>query len=202
LTAVPGDLYAYKYQETRVAGFGPWFSACLILSIGLGMWVMISSRWRWQLLLMMLTIIASLSISRHLWWPRFGPQFWLLPILPIVFAFRIDVSGIRLILARVILCLLIVNAVIVAGVRLHWDATSAVTLRNQLRQLRDSGAKYDLQTLYFADSAKVKLNEAGIKVGSVARNPFPKSGELLSAVYGSRYCIHYRPAAGSAPPQP
>ena len=43
-TARLEDLYAYKYHETRVAGFGPFFSGCLILAFFLGLILMVKMR--------------------------------------------------------------------------------------------------------------------------------------------------------------
>jgi 4-amino-4-deoxy-L-arabinose transferase-like glycosyltransferase len=201
-TAVPADLYAYRFHEIRVAGFGPWFSGCLILALILGVWVIIGApAWRWLLALMVLAVVASLSISRHLSWARFGPQLWLLPILPVAFAFRAGGSSRRLMMARVVLCLLMVNAALVAGVRLRWDANAAITLRNQMRQLRESGAEYEVQLNYFVDSTEMRLREAGVKfkdIGGSARSPaIPNSEELKSVVDGYQHAVRYRRVADS-----
>ena len=93
-TARVSDLYTYTYQEPRVAALGPFFSGCFPLSVAFGVWLLfrLDRASRWALILAAGTIVASLLISRHSWWPRYGPQLWLLPIVPAVFAFRESAS--------------------------------------------------------------------------------------------------------------
>lgn len=195
-TAVPADLYAYKYHETRVAGFGPFFSGCLVLSFLLGVWILVGKEpLRWLLVLMVLTVLASLSLSRHLWWPRYGPQFWLVAILPLAFTLRHAASGHRRPMTRMVLCLLLVNAVIVSFVRLRWETKASITLRQQLRQMRDSGQEYEVQTMYFDDSMNVRLHAAGVKFSDVGMKALPNSLELMSVVEEYPAPVRYRVAA-------
>jgi hypothetical protein len=197
-SATFSDLYAYKYHETRVAGFGPFFSGCLILAFLLGLLLIFKQRAvRWPLLLMAATVVLSLGLSRHLWWPRYGPQLWLLPILPLAFSFRQRVSGYKLVLTHAILFLLIANAAIVSWVRLKWETNASITLRQQLKQMGESGQVYDVQTNYFDDSWRVRLLEAGVKFQDVGMSKLPGSQELMSVVEGYPLAIHYRIASGS-----
>jgi len=67
------DWQAYRFHETRVAGFGPWFSAILIVSIVLVFKIsLLNKKYRWPLLLALTTVCCSVLYSRHLWWPRFA----------------------------------------------------------------------------------------------------------------------------------
>jgi hypothetical protein len=200
-TAVPADLYAYKYHETRVSGFGPFFSGCLLLAFILGAWMLLGKQpSRWLLVLMAVTILASLSLSRHLWWPRYGPLFWLLPMLPLAFTLRQSSSPYRLLLARTLLCLLVANAAVVSFVRLHWETKASITLRHQLRQMRNSGREYEVRTMYFDDSTNVRLHEAGVKFRDVGMTSLPGSLELLSVIEEYPFPVRYRVAADA--PQP
>jgi hypothetical protein len=192
-TAGLGDLYAYKYHETRVAGFGPFFSGCLLLSASLGVWLLIPrSSLRWALLLPLGAIIASLLISVHLWWPRYGPQLWLLPIVPLVAAFGADRSKFQVGVSWALLVLLLCNAGIVAAVRLRWETTASLTLRRQLQELRESGNEYEFNTNYFGESAKVRLGEAGVRFRDVGSKTFQNGRELMSVVEGYPRAIRYR----------
>jgi hypothetical protein len=199
-TARLEDLYAYKYHETRVAGFGPFFSGCLILAFLLGLILMVTMRAaRWPLVLMSAAVICSLLLSRHLWWPRYGPQLWLLPILPVAFAFRQRVSGVKLVLARVIFFVLIANTAIVSWVRLQWETNASITSRQQLKQMRDSGQVYEVQTNRFIDSWPVRLREANVGFVDVGTMKLPDGQELMSVVEGYPLAIRYRVVAGGAP---
>jgi hypothetical protein len=192
-TARPGDLYAYKYHETRVAGFGPFFSGCLLLSLALGIWLLIPrSPLRWALLLPAGAIIASLLISVHLWWPRYGPQLWLLPIVPVVLAFGAGRSRWQVGAGWALWALLLANASIVAGVRLHWETTASLTLRRQLQELRESGKEYEFYTGVFGEAVKVRLAEAGVRFRDLGSKTFPDGHELMSVVEGYPRATRYR----------
>ena len=197
-TATLDDLYAYKYHETRVSGFGPYFSGALLLALGLALLVAIhTGEHRWLLALLMATVAASLLVSHQLWWPRYGPQLWLLPILPLAFTLRFSTKRWRRGCAWAVLCLLLVNAAIVAYVRLDWETRATLRLSAQLHALRDSHLLYDVRTLYFGDSWNVRLTEAGVQFRDVGSAKLPGSQTLTSVVDGYPMPVEYRPVAGS-----
>ncbi len=194
LTARLHDLYTYTYQEPRVAALGPYFSACFLLSIALGIWLLfqLDSSSRRTLLLASATIVASLLISKHSWWPRYGPQIWLLPIVPIVFAFRESSSRLQVRLTWALVALLLFNAAIVATVRFNWETRASLTLRHQLRDLRNSGQEYEVSTRFFDDAAKERLTEAQVRFRDLGMPKLPNGHELKSVVEGYPDPIRYR----------
>lgn len=192
-TARLEDLYAYKYHETRVAGFGPFFSGCLILAFILGVALLFAApAVRWPMLLIASAVVCSLLLSRHLWWPRYGPQLWLLPILPVALALRQRVRGYKLALACATLALLFADTAIVSFVRLQWETNATLTLRGQLKELRDSGRVYEVQTMRFQDAWDVRLTEAGVPFVDVGMQKLPDSQELMSVVEGYPWPVRYR----------
>jgi hypothetical protein len=193
-TARLHDLYTYTYQEPRVAALGPFFSGCLLLSIALGVWLLfnLNSSSRWLLVLASATIAASLLISKDSWWPRYGPQLWLLPIIPMLFAFRESSSRLQVRLTWGLSALLLFNAVIVATVRFNWETRASLTLRHQLRDLRNSGQDYEFSTRYFDDSAKERLTEAHVRFRDLGMTKLPTGHELESVVEGYPDAIRYR----------
>jgi len=177
------DLYAYTYQETRVAGFGPWFSGCLLLSLALTTWLVadrIPSRW--MLLLICATIVGSLLMNRHLWWPRYGPQLWWLPILPLILTLQPGRPRRQQGLAWAVLGVLLLNALIVTGVRMKWETTHSIALRRQLKNMHDAGTEYRVSTRYFTASARVRLGEVGIRYQDLGMKKLPSGHELVSVV--------------------
>lgn len=181
--AHPADLYAYTYQETRVAGFGPWFSGCLLLAIVLAAWLAATHPPHpWQTLLIAATIAASLLINRHLWWPRYGPQLWWLPILPLILALQPERPRRQQQCAWSLLALLLLNALLVAGVRMRWETTHSLALRHQLRDLHNSGQQYRVSTRFFADSVRERLAEAGVPYQDLGMTKLPQGHELTSVV--------------------
>jgi hypothetical protein len=193
-TAHLHDLYTYTYQEPRVAALGPYFSGCFLLSVALGVWLLfqLDASSRWMLVLTSATIIASLLISKDSWWPRYGPQIWLLPIVPMVFAFRESASRLQVRLTWALCTLLLFNAAIVATVRFHWETRASLTLRHQLRDLRNSGQEYEFSTRFFDDSAKERLTEAHVRFRDLGMPKLPKGHELESVVEGYPDPIRYR----------
>ncbi len=202
-TAQLDDLYAYKYHETRVAGFGPFFSGCLLFSLALGVWLLIpGSPLRWVLLLLAGTIVASLLISVHLWWPRYGPQLWLLPIVPVVVAFGAGRSKWQVGAGWALLAMLMANAGVVAAVRLHWETNASLALRRQLQEMRESGKQYEVSTGRFGESPKVLLAEAGVRFNDLGVKKLPNSHGLQSVVEGYPVEIWYRLAGEQDPAAP
>jgi hypothetical protein len=203
-TARPYDLYAYTFHDPRVAGLGPWFSGCLVLAFALGVWLLIKldASSRWLLALTAATIIASLLLSKDMWWARYGPQLWLLPILPIVFAFRENAamleSRLQARLTWVLCGLLICNAGIVAAARLNWDIGATLTLRQQMRAMREagqeSGQEYDFYCRYFDDSLRERLTEANVKIHNLSAAKVANGTELKSVVEGYHWAVQYHVA--------
>jgi len=192
-TARLSDLYSYTYQESRIAALGPFFSGCLVLSAVLWLGLLMNKRpLHWPLMLVMSTVIASLLLSPHLWWPRYAPQMWLLPIVPLFFIFGEKYTGWWLGTTWTIFTLLVLNAAIVAGIRMHWETRASLTLHHQLRDLHASGQEYEFGTRYFSDSAKVRLTAAGVRFRDVGMTKILKGHELTSVVEGYPDAIRYR----------
>ena len=193
-TAHLHDLYAYTYQDPRVAALGPLFSACFVLAAALGVWLLLrlDSSSRWLLILVSATILASLLISKDCWWPRYGPQLWLLPIVPMLFAFRESSSRLQVRLSWALCALLLVNAAVVAAVRFNWETHATLTLRHQLRDLRNSGQEYEFSTRFFDDSVKERLTEAHVRFRDLGMRKLPHGHELESVVEGYPDAVRYR----------
>jgi hypothetical protein len=169
-------------------------SGCLLLSAAIGVWLLfrLDSSSRWLLVLASATIVASLLISKDSWWPRYGPQLWLLPIVPMALAFRESSSHLQVRLAWAGCALLLFNAVIVATVRFNWETRASLTLRHQLRDLRNSGQEYEFSTRFFDDSAKERLTEAHVRFRDLGMTELPTGHELESVVEGYPEAIRYR----------
>ena len=189
-TARPADLHYYDYHETRVAGFGPYFSGALLVSLGLAAWLLSQSKSpRWVLLLAGLTIVGSLLISVDLWWPRLGPQLWLLPILPAVFVFWDARSSRATGTAWLLMVLLLINAGIVAGVHLAWETKASLKLRQQLTGLRQSGKTVEICFNHFIRSGGERLKAWGVPYQSETNL---QGTELMSVVEGYPGAMEFR----------
>ena len=198
--ARPADLIYYRYHETRVAGFGPYFSGALLLALGLGIWLLFQpSQARWAAALAAVTILASLLVSLHLWWPRYGPQLWLLPIVPVVFVFRVERPRWALGATWALLGLLVVNAGVVAAVRMTWETNATRTLRRQLTELSQPGTEIEVSFRWFEIPVPERLKAWGVHFQTKGRNEIRDGNELMSVVEGYPGVVRYRilPASGT-----
>ncbi|HTX54798.1 MAG TPA: hypothetical protein VMD08_15435 [Candidatus Baltobacteraceae bacterium] len=193
------DLYAYTFQDPRIAALGPYFSGCLLISLALGIGLAATDRRRWTLGLICGTIVGSLLISPALWWPRYGPQLWLLPIVPLMFAFGGGKGRGPALAAWVLAGLLTANAGIVGWVRFHWETEASRRLRGQLAEMKDSGSTYDVSTGYFTASADERLAEAGVRFQDVGNQRHPDWTELTSVVEGYPLATRYHPSISDHP---
>ena len=192
-TARPADLHYYNYHETRVAGFGPFFSGALLISLSLAAWLLIQSKSsRLALMLAGLTIVGSLLISVDLWWPRLGPQLWVLPILPAIFVFWDARSSRVMGAAWLLMVLLLVNAGIVAGVHLTWETKASLKLRQQLTELRQSGKEIEICFNKFTRSGEERLKAWGIPYQEKSLSEIHDGTELMSVVEGYPRAVQFR----------
>jgi hypothetical protein len=204
-TARPSDLEAYCYHETRVAALGPFFSGVLVLSLALAAWWIFQAKGQGlALALVMLTILGSLLFSVHLWWPRFGPQLWLLPIVPLAFIFSGPCSRWVVGAAWILLALLAVDACIVAGVRMAWETRASQKLRRQLSELHESGREIEIDFKKFEISGAERLKAWGVLYRKIGRKERLSGGtELMSVVDGYPGAVKFRvplPSAASRAP--
>jgi len=190
--ATLADLHFYNYHETRVAGFGPWFSGLALLAVPLFLWTLCRrGPARGVLALVAATIVSSLLTSSVFWWPRYGPQFWILPALPAAFLLRDAVKRWENIAAWALLGGLLANALIVAGVHLAWETRSTLTLRSQLTELAHAGQPVEVYFPVFAVSGQGRMDAWHIPY--VRRlQAIPDSKILMSVVEGYPRPIQYR----------
>jgi hypothetical protein len=192
-TATPADLFFYKYHETRVSGFGPFFSGAFILSFALGLWLLLQpTPARGAAFLVVAAITASLLISPHLWWARYGPQFWLLPIVPLVFVFWSKRPRWAVGAAWALAALLVVNAGIVAAVRMDWETNATRTLRTQLAELSQPGREIEVALGYFEIPVGERLKAWGVHYQNKPPRELMRGVELKSVVDRYPGAVKYR----------
>lgn len=190
--ATPADLHFYDYHETRAAGFGPWFSGLLLFSTLLFLYALSRPTVaRTALLLIALTLIASLLMTSVFWWPRYGPQLWLLPALPAAFLLRSPTRRWESLASWILLSGLLANALIVAGVHLAWETRSTLKLRSQLADLDTATHPVDVFFQSFAISGQGRLDAWHVPYTRQLK-ALPNSTELMSVVEGYPRPITYR----------
>ncbi len=83
------DIVNGSRVDSRLAGFGPFFSGILLLSIIFG-WLLIAAIRRATvisgILFLVGMILLSLVLVPESWWARYVPQFWFVPFILLIFA--------------------------------------------------------------------------------------------------------------------
>ena len=136
---------------------------------------------------------------RRRFWPRYGPQLWLLPVVPVVFVFRMGRPRWALGTASALLGLLVVNAGVVAAVRMSWETNATRTLRRQLTELRQPGTHIEVSFRWFEIPVAERLKAWGVRFQTKGRHEIRDGNELMSVVEGYPGVVRYRrlPASGT-----
>lgn len=194
-TSKVSDWKAYYYHETRVSGFGPFFSGIFVLSASLMTFIFCrNKKARWLLLLGTLAICTCLLISKHFWWPRFAPQTWLLILLPVFFLLHPSSSFILRKLAEGMSLLIAFNGLVVLTMHMGWEWRASNTLRNELLDMQRHHTAIEIDYGWFKKSMTEKLNRAGIKFKAVSGEQVRKGAykTLTSVVEGYPNVVIYR----------
>ncbi|WP_114792326.1 glycosyltransferase family 39 protein [Niabella yanshanensis] len=190
------DWKAYEFHETRTAGFGPFYGVMLLLSIAATFLLFTTStkNIRLPFLLAVGSIIVSLLLSRHFWWPRFLPQLWLLPVIPVLFLLlKARTPGHRL-FALGCTVLIIINGLIVLAVHMNWETRSSIQLRRQLNRLAASGQSIEVFYGAFQYSVERKLENFNIRYKPVKKKTLKNTQHdtLVSVVQKYPNAVLYR----------
>ncbi len=204
------DFGLYYFHDVRIGGFGPLFSGALLLALALAA-VGCARRVLPGSLVLILggAIVASLLVSTHTWWARYGPHLWWLPIVPVAAALR---AGGALWLRRAaaaIALLLLADALLIGAVHLRWEWRSTQALRAQLSDLRQAGPM-TVNLAYFDVPVARRFLSAGIAFDSVSTRTFACPAErrltLMSVCRGYpewiRICLQDQARAAELQPLP
>ncbi len=178
------DFAIFYFLDVRVGGFGPLFSGILLLSL-LPLAAAFARPQAPRLLLALGagTIVASLLVSVHTWWPRYGPQLWCLPILGILAGLLWAPGRPLRWIAQAVATLLLANAVLIAFVHLRWEINMTRALGAQLAELRKEGPlEVDFQ--YFNEPDSRRLRTAGIEFVASRRLRCADPVEIVSVPAG------------------
>ncbi len=197
------NLVTYHTHEIRVAGFGPFFSGALLISLLLAAWLLFRPGLpRGLMVLGYVTVTLSLLVSLHTWWARYGPQMWWIPLVPVIAAFGASRCRGQVAMTWILVAILMINALAVAVIHMHWEITASQTLNRQLTELRDCGHAIDVDFQWFGEAVGRRFTRWGVPYSRVRRDRLNDGRELMTVVPGYPGTIHYKlndtapPAAG------
>lgn len=189
------DWKAYYFHETRVSGFGPFYSGILIMAtLLLIVYIRRNKLNPWAILLSLASIICTLLFSKHFWWPRFAPQAWLIPIVILCFSFFHSMSkNIRYCIWTITL-LLLINGGIVFAEHMGWETRSSMNLHKQLTELQERRKPIEISYGWFKKSMEEKLNKRQIEYASISEEKIKKGiyKKMTSVVEGYPNMVLYR----------
>ena len=126
--------------DTRLGGFGPWFSGALILMVLLVIGKLRSAGGAKSLAWTLgpaLAILATTFANPECWWARFVPQLWLLPGLVLISHFLEVRSATRIVRfwGAMLVGVMVFNTILVARsvAVLQWDSTREC--REQIKRI-------------------------------------------------------------------
>jgi len=178
------DFSIYYFHDVRISGFGPLFSGALILGIFLLSIILFHKGTpRLFILLFCATIVLSLLISTHTWWARYGPQLWWFPIVAIIAGFTFTNSRVVFWCTRILVVILLINAILIAVVHFRWEVEAARKTNEQLSLLKQSG-DVEIEFNYFREPFSERLLRAGVTFHAARHFQCTDPIELMSVSPG------------------
>jgi hypothetical protein len=137
------------FPDPRTGGFGPLFSAALLLAAAL---MILAARARAvsvTLVVSLAFLIGSVLINAEAWWARYVPQLWLVPLTVAMFVDATKLSRAARAVSIVLLVVLIVDAAFMAMIASGYAAVRTHKARGQIEALVPAGPVYVREPKYF-----------------------------------------------------
>jgi hypothetical protein len=137
-TVTKSETEAFAEVDVRIAGYGPLFGGILLLALALGLAVVVrqirNRRADWDIWLPVSAVVLTVLVVPEMWWARYFPQLYLLPLLCTAYLFEDKWKN----WPYVLCVLMILNSFIVGVFRLSAVATHYETDRQALGRYSNS----------------------------------------------------------------
>ncbi len=140
LTVNKDDIIDASRVDAHIAGFGPFFSGILILSIALLVILYIQQkgdRGFKNILYLLLCVALSVAIIAEAWWARYVPQLWIIPLI-ILIATELYPQKKYVKFARGVTYFLIVLNIGICMIGIVWNYFLTSLVNYQLAELKAS----------------------------------------------------------------
>jgi hypothetical protein len=128
--------------DPRTGGFGPLFSAALLLAATLVIQAARARALTVTLATALMLIIGSVLINPEAWWARYAPQLWLAPLIVVMFLDEAKLSRAARAVRFALLVVLIADAAFMAIIASGYAAYQTQKSRGQIEALAQMGPLY------------------------------------------------------------
>lgn len=134
-TTTINELMVYANSDTRLNGFGPFFSGLFILTTCFLFSILISRRTDLKNTLFIFAgifiLFFSVFLNPEAWWARYVPQLWLYPIIIGILLLRTSIKAYN-ISGKVLIILCLFNTLIVGSISLLGNIVRTQKVQQQL----------------------------------------------------------------------
>ncbi len=146
--------------DARTGGFGPLFSAALLLAAVLSIISIRTRTFSATLGVSLLVLVGLAILNPAAWWARYAPHLWLIPLTVAIFLFRAEVGPVGRLVRGALLIVLAGNAAFMAVISVGYAAYSTRKARTQIASLARVGP------VFIADAkwagARQRLQDGGV----------------------------------------
>lgn len=178
------DFEIYYFHDVRISGFGPLFSGIFLISLILIFYALIKPAIPREITIIFIcTTFASLLISEHTWWARYGPQLWWIPVFALIIGYLTFSRKIIRTLTYILTFILLLNLIPIFIVHYKWEIYATNTTNKQLSMLKQqNNVEVDFQ--YFGEPFGERLKAGGVKFIPVQNLQCKEPLELMSVSPG------------------
>jgi hypothetical protein len=157
------EAWGATIPDPRTGGFGPLFSAALLLSAVLLIQAGRTGAVSAMLVGSLIVLIGSVLINPEAWWARYAPQLWLVPLTVLMFLQMSELSPAARAVRVALLVVLIANAAFMAIIASGYAAVSTHKARAQIAALAHAGPLYvqDVQAFGWFGTLQ-RLRDGGV----------------------------------------
>ncbi|HEV7256718.1 MAG TPA: hypothetical protein VGN82_02960 [Bosea sp. (in: a-proteobacteria)] len=148
--------------DPRTGGFGPLFSAALLLAAILLVVSMRAGAASMTLGISLVVLVGLVMVNPAAWWARYVPHLWLIPLTIAAFLHRAELGPIGRVARIALLVVLVANAGFMAVIASGYAAYSTLEARAQVANLARSGPVYVAASPWAG--ALQRLHDGGVAV--------------------------------------
>lgn len=148
--------------DPRTGGFGPLFSAALLLATVLLVVSMQTGAASTTLGISLVVLVGLVIVNPAAWWARYVPHLWLVPLTIAVFLHRAELGPIGRAARASLLAVLVANAGFMAVIAAGYAVYSTREARAQVASLARSGPVYAASSPWAG--ALQRLHDGGVSV--------------------------------------